>query len=155
MTLVLDASAFFAEIPPLDGPIATTPSVVAELTDTHAKCRFEALSAAGGLRVREPREEDLSRVDAAALRTGDAGGVLSGTDRDILALALELSAVLITDDFAVQNVAHRLGIETRSIRQRPARPIRWRYRCSGCGRYWKEPGGDCPICGASIKRKLK
>ncbi|MDD4566712.1 hypothetical protein L21_1241 [Methanoculleus chikugoensis] len=151
MTLVLDASAFFAEIP-LDGPIATTPSVVAELSDTHAKCRFEVLSAAG-LRVREPREEDLSRVDAAALRTGDAG-VLSGTDRDILALALELSAVLVTDDFAVQNVAHRLGIETRSIRQRPARPIRWRYRCSGCGRYWKEPG-DCPICGAPIKRKLK
>ncbi|ABN56207.1 MULTISPECIES: NOB1 family endonuclease [Methanoculleus] len=151
MTLVLDASVFFTEIP-FDGPASTTPSVVAELTDTHAKCRFEVLTAAG-LRVREPREEDLARVDAAALRTGDSG-VLSGTDRDILALALELSAVLVTDDFAVQNVAHRLGIETRSIRQRPARPIRWRYRCSGCGRYWKGPG-DCPICGASIKRKLK
>ncbi|KAF5090170.1 NOB1 family endonuclease [Methanoculleus horonobensis] len=151
MTLVLDASVFFAEIP-LEGPIATTSSVVAELADTHAKCRFEVLMAAG-LAVREPRGEDLARVDAAALRTGDSG-VLSGTDREILALALELSAVLVTDDFAVQNVAHRLGIETQSIRQRPARPIRWRYRCSGCGRYWKEPG-DCPICGASIKRKLK
>jgi UPF0271 protein len=151
MTLVLDASAFFTEIP-FEGPISTTPSVVAELTDTHAKCRFTALAAVG-LRVREPREEDLARVDAAALRTGDAG-VLSGTDREILALALELSAVLVTDDFAVQNVAHRLGIETRSIRQRPARPIRWRYRCTGCGRYWREPG-DCPVCGAAIKRKLK
>lgn len=151
MTLVLDASVFFTEIP-VDGPISTTPSVVEELTDTHAKCRFEVLTAAG-LTVREPRGEDLARVDAAALRTGDSG-VLSGTDRDILALALELSAVLVTDDFAIQNVAHRLGIETRSIRQRPARPIRWRYRCSGCGRYWKEPG-DCPICGAPIKRKLK
>ncbi|MDK2916388.1 MAG: endoribonuclease Nob1 [Euryarchaeota archaeon] len=151
MTLVLDASFFFAEIP-LDDEAWTTPSVVAELADTHAKCRFEALSAAG-LRVREPGKEDLERVDAAALRTGDAG-VLSGTDREILALALELSAVIVTDDFAVQNVAHRLGIETRSIRQRPARPIRWRYRCSGCGRYWKETG-DCPVCGAPIKRKLK
>lgn len=151
MTFVLDASAFFAEIP-LDGPMATTPSVVGELADFHAKCRFEML-AATGLAVREPGDEDLARVDAAAVRTGDAG-VLSGTDREILALALELSAVLVTDDFAVQNVAHRLGIETRSIRQRPARPIRWRYRCSGCGRYWREPG-DCPVCGASIKRKLK
>jgi UPF0271 protein len=80
--------------------------------------------------------------------------VLSPADRDILALALELGAVLITDDFAVQNVAHRLGIATRSIRQRPARAIRWRYRCSGCGRYWQEPG-DCPVCGAQIKRKIK
>ncbi|KLK88963.1 nucleotide-binding protein [Methanoculleus sediminis] len=151
MMLVLDASFFFAEFP-VEGAAWTTPSVVEELSDTHAKCRFEVLTAAG-LRVREPREEELARVDAAALRTGDSG-VLSGTDRDILALALELPAVLVTDDFAVQNVAHRLGIETRSIRQRPARPIRWRYRCTGCGRYWKEPG-DCPICGAPIKRKLK
>lgn len=151
MTLVLDASVFFAEVP-IEEEAWTTPTVVEELGDFHAKCRFEALAAAG-LRVREPREEDLMPVDAAALLTGDAG-VLSATDRDILALALELSAVLVTDDFAVQNVAHRLGVETRSIRQRPARAIRWRYRCSGCGRYWREPG-ECPICGAAIKRKLK
>ncbi len=151
MTLVLDASVFFSEMP-VEEAAWTTPSVVGELGDLHAKCRFTAL-AATGLRVREPREEDLVRVDAAALRTGDAG-VLSGTDRDILALALELEAVLVTDDFAVQNVAHRLEIGTRSIRQRPARAIRWRYRCSGCGRYWREPG-ECPVCGAAIKRKLK
>ena len=151
MTLVLDASIFFTENP-LDGPMATTPSVVGELADLHAKCRFEVLLATG-LSVREPGDEALARVDEAAHRTGDAG-VLSGTDREILALALELSAVLVTDDFAVQNVAHRLDIETRSIRQRPARAIRWRYRCSGCGRYWREPG-DCPVCGAPIKRKLK
>ncbi|WP_332449874.1 NOB1 family endonuclease [Methanoculleus sp.] len=151
MTLVLDASVFFAEVP-LEGPMATTPSVVGELADLHAKCRFEVLLATG-LSVREPRREDLARVDEAAVRTGDAG-VLSVTDREILALALELSAVLVTDDFAVQNVAHRLGIETRSIRQRQARPIRWRYRCSGCGRYWREPG-DCRVCGAPVRRKLK
>jgi UPF0271 protein len=126
--------------------------VVEELNDFHAKCRFEAL-AAMGLQVREPREEDLERVAAAALQTGDAG-VLSATDQDILALALELSALLVTDDFAVQNVAHRLGITIRSIRQRPARAMRWRYRCSGCGRYWREPG-ECPVCGAPIKRKIK
>ncbi|MCK9276610.1 MAG: nucleotide-binding protein [Methanoculleus sp.] len=151
MTLVLDASVFFSEVP-IEGPAWTTPSVVGELGDLHAKCRFEALSATV-LAVREPREEDRAQVEAAAVRTGDAG-VLSGTDRDILALALELSAVLVTDDFAVQNVAHRLGIETQSIRQRPARAIRWRYRCSGCGRYWREPG-ECRVCGAPIKRKYK
>ncbi|WP_292394662.1 NOB1 family endonuclease [Methanoculleus sp. UBA303] len=151
MTLVLDASVFFSEMP-VEGPAWTTPSVVGELGDLHAKCRFEALSATV-LAVREPREEDQVRVEAAAVRTGDAG-VLSATDRDILALALELSAVLVTDDFAVQNVAHRLGIETQSIQQRPARAIRWRYRCSGCGRYWREPG-ECRVCGAPIKRKLK
>ena len=136
MMFVLDASVFFSDIP-IDGPACTTPSVVGELADLHARCRFEVL-AATGLSVREPREEDLARVEAAAVRTGDAG-VLSATDRDILALALELPAVLVTDDFAVQNVA---------------RTIRWRYRCSGCGRYWREPG-ECRVCGAPIRRKLK
>lgn len=151
MKLVLDASAFFSEIP-VRGPAWTTHSVVEELVDLHAKLRFEAL-AATGLQVRGPQKEYLDRVCEAALKTGDAD-VLSSTDRDILALALELKATLVTDDFAIQNVAHNLDIKTQSIRQRPARAIRWRYRCSGCGRYWQEPG-DCPVCGAAIKRKIK
>jgi UPF0271 protein len=151
MIYLLDASVFFTDIS-IDGPAYTTPSVVAELVDLRSRCRYEAL-AATGLTVREPDPSYFTSVDEAAGQTGDAA-VLSATDRDILALALELDAVLVTDDFAVQNVAHRLRIQTKSIQQRSARPIRWRFRCTGCGRYWREPG-ECPVCGAPIKRKLK
>ena len=151
MNHVLDASFFFADRS-LEGDLFTTPSVVAELVDLPAKCRLENLSATG-LRVAAPSCGSLADVDKAARKTGDTP-VLSATDRDILALARDLGASLHTDDFAVQNVAHALGITTVPLRQKQASPVRWRFRCTGCGRYYRETG-ECPVCGAMIKRRLK
>jgi UPF0271 protein len=114
--------------------------------------RLENLTARG-LRVVGPSPESLADVEKAARKTGDTS-VLSATDRDILALASDLGASLHTDDFAVQNVAHALGIAVVPLKQRQAAPIRWKFRCAGCGRYYRAPG-ECPVCGANIKRRLK
>jgi len=151
MKQVLDASFFFADYPS-EGELFTTPSVVGELRDLSAKCRFENLLARG-LKVREPVPEALDQVEQASGKTGDRS-VISRTDRDLLALALMLGAGLHTDDFALQNVAQSLGIPVTPLRQRRAQPIRWKFRCAGCGRYYRE-AGECPVCGAAIKRKLK
>lgn len=151
MKAILDASVFFSDIP-LEGELFTTPSVCDELVDIRAKGNFERLCSAG-LTVVSPARESLQAVDRAAEKSRDSG-VISGTDRDLLALAKELGAVLYTDDFAIQNVAGVLGVETHPILQRKARPVRWKYRCTGCGRYYSHDG-DCPVCGAAIKRKLK
>ena len=151
MRAVLDAGVFFSDLCP-EGELFTTPTVCDELKDLRSKGNFEKLSAAG-LRVASPGEESTRRVAEAAVATRDAG-VISPTDRDLLALALELGAVLYTDDFAVQNIAIRLGVGIRPIAQRKARLVRWKYRCSGCGRYYSHDG-ECPVCGAAIKRKLK
>jgi UPF0271 protein len=105
------------------------------------------------LRVQSPTEESKKRVISAAETTKDRA-VISGTDRDLLALALDLGAALYTDDFAIQNVALVLGVNTVPILQRKARRVHWKYRCSGCGRY-ADHDGECPVCGAAIKRKLK
>jgi endoribonuclease Nob1 len=148
---VLDASVFFSEFHP-EGELYTTPSVCDELRDIRSKGNYEKLCAAG-LTVQSPGNESLGRVTEAATASRDAG-VISATDRDLLALALELGAVLCTDDFAIQNVAFRLGVTTRPIAQKKAKAIRWRYRCAGCGRYY-DHDGECPVCGAAIKRKLK
>lgn len=151
MKAVLDASVFFSELS-LQGELFTTPSVCDELLDIRAKGNFEKLSACG-LTVRSPGRESRQEVDRAAEKSRDAG-VISETDRDLLALARELGAPLYTDDFAIQNVAAVLGVETRPILQRKARQVRWKYRCAGCGRYYSHDG-ECPVCGAAIKRKLK
>jgi len=151
MKTVLDASVFFSELP-LDGELYTTPSVCDELLDIRAKGNFEKLCARG-LRVRSPGPESREAVRQAAKTSRDTG-VISATDEDLLALTLELGAVLYTDDFAIQNVAGVLKLETHPILQRKARQVRWKYRCSGCGRYY-EHDGECMICGAAIKRKLK
>lgn len=151
MKAVLDASVFFSDLHP-EGELFTTPSACDELRDIRARGNFEKFSAAG-LSVLSPSREGLDAVLAAASASRDAS-VISATDRDLLALARDLGAVLYTDDFAIQNVALKLGVETRPILQRRAKQVRWKYRCSGCGKYFGHDG-ECPVCGAAIKRKLK
>jgi endoribonuclease Nob1 len=151
MSVVLDASFFFGEFP-AEGDLFIVPSVVDELKDIRAKGNFEKWCVRG-LRVQSPTEESRKRVISAARATKDIT-VISGTDCDLLALALDLRADLYTDDFAIQNVALVLGVKTIPILQRKARLVHWKYRCSGCGRY-AEQDGECPVCGAAIKRKLK
>lgn len=160
MKYVLDASFFFAgaeteRLPPpvdLETDLYTTPEVVDEVRDLSARCRLEALTEAG-LKVMTPGKESFHRVDLASGVSGDRP-VLSQTDTSLLALALDLDATLVTDDFAVQNTARAAGVRTAAIQQRQARYRRWRFRCSGCGRYYHEVG-ECLVCGAEIKRKLK
>lgn len=151
MSSVLDTGFFFGDFP-ADGEIFTVPSVIGELRDIRAKGSFEKWCARG-LVVRSPTHESIRTVTSAAEKTRDRS-VISGTDRDLLALALDLKADLHTDDFAIQNIALALGITTVPILQRRARRVRWKYRCSGCGRY-SAHDGECPVCGAAIKRKLK
>jgi UPF0271 protein len=151
MNSVVDTSFFFGDFP-AEGALYTVPAVVGELKDIRAKGNFEKWNARG-LIVQPPGENSIGRVKAAAEKTKDIT-VISDTDRDLLALALDLGAELHTDDFAIQNVAHVLGVKTVPILQRKARRVHWRYRCSGCGRF-ADQAGECPVCGAAIKRKLK
>jgi UPF0271 protein len=151
MSAVLDASFFFGDFP-AEGDLFTVPSVIDELKDIRAKGNFEKWGALG-LRVQSPVDESRKRVISAARTTKDVT-VISSTDCDLLSLALDLGADLFTDDFAIQNVAIVLGVKTVPILQRRARRVHWKYRCSGCGRY-AEQDGECPVCGAAIKRKLK
>ena len=152
MKAVLDASVFFSEFTLQAEASFTTPSVCDELLDIRSKGNFERWCAAG-LRVVSPEPENLRRVLEAAGVSRDKG-VISATDADLLALALGLDAVLYTDDFAIQNVALVLGVKTSPVMQRRARRVHWKYRCCGCGKYF-DHDGECPICGAAIKRKLK
>jgi UPF0271 protein len=151
MRLVLDSSAFFSEAP-VEGELYTTQSVVSELRDLPSKARFELLCEAG-LRVVEPDRESVIRAKDHAVARGEAA-VLSPTDIDLIALALQLQAFIMSDDYALQNVAKSMRIRVIPIRQKGSRNIRWKYRCSGCGRYYREPG-ECRVCGALIQRKLK
>jgi len=151
MKSVLDASVFFSECQ-IAGELYTTPSVCDELIDIRSKGNYEKLCTMG-LTVVSPGRESKENVMIAARKTRDIG-VISDTDCELLALALDLDAVLYTDDFAIQNIAGVLGVQTNPINQRKAKRVHWKYRCSGCGRYFNHDG-ECLICGSPIKRKLK
>jgi len=147
---LLDSSAFIDKYD-AEGPVATVPEVREELRDA-AGYRFDAMEGAG-MTVHAPDDEAQRRVRDAAAETGDAD-VLSGTDVRVLAAALELDATLVTDDYAVQNVADALSIDVEGVAKDGIAERRdWRFQCAGCGREFDDHHERCPVCGSALSRK--
>jgi UPF0271 protein len=148
---VLDASAFIDDYT-TDDDVVTVPSVRDELTDGASGYRFDALEGSG-MRLHVPGEGPLARVERAARTTGDATE-LSDTDRRLLAAAFELGATLVTDDYAMQNVADELDVAVDGIRKDGIDERRdWDYQCQGCGRVYDGHRERCEVCGADLERK--
>ena len=147
---VLDSVAFLTRRHP-QGELLTVPGVEPELVNRRSH-EYHAQLAAAGMQVSIADVTAREQVETTSQETGD-GGVLSAVDTELLALALERNATLLTDDFAMQNVAVTLGIpwlpvETDGI----AKQLRWRWTCSGCRQRWDEPHGECPTCGSELRR---
>ncbi|MFB6269905.1 MAG: NOB1 family endonuclease [Halobacterium sp.] len=147
---VLDASAFIHDYD-VDGPTASIPAIREELTDA-AAYRYDAQEGAG-MHVQVPGDAALAAVRDAARETGDLD-VLSETDKRLLAAAYELDGTVVTDDYAVQNVADELGVGVEVIAQEGISERRdWNFQCQGCGREFDESRDRCPVCGSDLARK--
>jgi UPF0271 protein len=147
---VLDSSAFITEYHTND-QTASIPLVREELED-EAFYRFDAMEGAG-MHIHIPADGTVEKVRRAASETGDRE-VLSDTDVRLLAAAFELDATLVTDDYAMQNVADRLGVDVSVIAQDGIDERRdWQFQCQGCGREFDENRDRCPICGSPLSRK--
>ena len=78
---------------------------------------------------------------------------LSQEDISTIALSLQLKAELVTDDFAVSNVAKNLNIKVSPIMTSGIKNIiTWIYYCPGCKRNFSKTT-ECPNCGNMLKRK--
>ncbi|MEZ3115244.1 NOB1 family endonuclease [Halobaculum sp. MBLA0147] len=147
---VLDTSAFIHEYT-TDDRTASIPAVHEELEGEHA-FRFDAMEGSG-MHIHVPDEGAVERVTRAAGETGD-DGELSATDRRLVATAFELDATLVTDDYAMQNVAERLGVDVQVIARDGIDERRdWLFQCVGCGREFDDDRDRCPICGSDLNRK--
>ncbi|MDW5561975.1 MAG: nucleic acid-binding protein [Methanomassiliicoccus sp.] len=148
MRFVLDTSALFSmqDIPP--GEAYVTPGVIAELR----KYKDPRLTFwEDMLRVTSPSPQAAEAVRKAAVRTGDDAR-LSPTDLEVLALAMDLKAELLTDDYSIQNLARVMGIRFRGVGMKEIKEVvHWKYRCTGCRREWDENHPDCPICGSPLR----
>ncbi|MFC5365363.1 NOB1 family endonuclease [Salinirubrum litoreum] len=147
---VLDSSAFINEYH-TDRDTASIPLVREELEDESA-FRFDAMEGSG-MHIHIPAEGTVEKVRRAAGETGDRAE-LSDTDIRLLAAAFELDGVLVTDDYAMQNVADKLGVTVDVIAQEGITEQRnWTFQCAGCGREFDENRDRCPICGSDLSRK--
>ena len=130
----------------------TTPKVVEEVKDPESRLFMESLISAGKVKVLVPSKESVEVVMEAARKTGELNE-LSEADIEVLALAYELKATLLTDDYNLQNIAKTLGIAFKTLKRGIKRVIRWNYVCIGCGKRFSEmpPEGVCPDCGSPVK----
>jgi len=147
---LLDSSAFIHEYH-TDEQMASIPGVREELTDESAY-RFDALEGSG-MHLHIPEGETVERIERAARETGDLKE-LSTVDVRLVAAAFELDARLVTDDYAMQNVAEKLDVTVEVIAREGIEEQReWRWQCAGCGREFDEHYDRCPICGSDLTRK--
>ena len=154
---VLDASAFYAGTAFLAGrKCATTSAVFDEVS--HIKSSHAALDAlldAGHLSIVDADKENTDVIVAAAKKTGNYAK-LSAADISVLALARQMGATLVSDDYAVANVAATVGIKVEMSSGKGIKNVR-RYvtYCSACGKAFGPNAGECPLCGNALKRRYK
>jgi len=154
---VLDSTAFYAGIPYQgSGRYYTTYLVLEEVKHHNVGSSFLH----SRVHVTEPSLDSIIRVKTTAMKTGDIRA-LSQSDMSLLALALDLSQTeggvsLVSDDFAVRNVAETLSIPLAqtSIKGGSWKNIAWKIYCRGCGKEYTNPKLTvCPVCGTQLARK--
>lgn len=139
----------------------TVSSVEDEMrTNSMTIMRFKAATESGKITVKEPSQDALEAIEKCATEVGDSF-FLSETDKNVLALAFELKSStcepqIVTDDYSIQNVGKRLGIEfvplaTFGIR----RILEWKRYCPACHREYPANSKitECTVCGTELKRK--
>jgi UPF0271 protein len=144
----------------LDFETYSVPEVADELREqTGPSYRLAVSRSSGKLTIRSPTVASLEEVAEKAKALGDRV-VLSKADASVLALALDLrvegkAPVIVSDDYAVQNVAEGISIAyqplaTLGIREK----FSWSYYCPACyKRYEQTDMQVCPVCGTRLKRK--
>ena len=153
--LILDTSAilsgkFFS------GAMATTPKVIDEFKTGGHSWRLLQYLRESGLKTMQPPSYAIEEVKKAAEKTGDIAS-LSPADIEVLALAFHLKdSILLTDDYAMQNVAKELEIKWKGILEEGIKEkIYWMHRCASCGRFFKKKHETCPFCGGKVKKVRK
>ncbi len=154
MPFVLDASALLAGKDLPFEEMYCTPDVLREVKGKDATAQLLSTIEVK-VEIRTPSEAGRKRIAEVARMTGDALR-LSPTDVGVLALALDLKATVISDDYSIQNVANEVGLEYRGLAFNGIeKKIEWGYRCVGCRRRFEEPTEKCPVCGSRIKTTPK
>jgi endoribonuclease Nob1 len=155
---VLDSTAFFRGIPfQGTGKYYTTYHVMDEVGSRGIGAQLIH----SRVQVTEPSKESLEKVKHVSTKTGDLKS-LSEADSSIIAVSLDLASagrdvVLVTDDFAVRNVAEVLGVGLSETTVRGEwKQITWITYCKGCGKQYSDPKTTvCDVCGTKLSRKPK
>ncbi len=168
---ILDASFFLegrdvASIYGSSRRFFISPLIFEEIRDRRTRNQVEMAIELGRMALVGPSTEGLKVIREFARETGDLS-VLSAADLEVLAVAWDQKTglgaspggiTIITDDFAIQNVAEHSGISYQAARKpRMRENITWVIYCPACRRSFLDlkVGSPCPSCDTPLKRKKK
>jgi len=157
---VLDTSAVIAGFVPgiIDVRQVTVREVLDEAKDLCSKLELETAVDAGKILVMEPSKEALVEVKKKTRQTGDR---VSNTDVKLLALSLDILRAgdkpeMVTDDYAIQNLASIFNIPYRRVVMPGITEIfTWQMICPACGRKYAAAFTKCEVCGSELIRRPK
>jgi len=151
---VLDSSAFYAGIPFSSNEPSYITSLIYDEIE-HIKKDHDAvriLIETKRLTVCDPEHRFVIIARDAAKKSGDFPN-LSDEDISSIALTLQLKGELVTDDFAISNVAKNLNINVIPVMTNGIKNVViWKYYCPGCKTDFSKVA-ECPRCGNRLKRK--
>ena len=152
MVIILDSSALFSMENLPEEECICPPGVIDELR----KYKDPRLDLWGDmLRTSDCTQTSLKKVEDEAKKSGDLGR-LSPVDMTVIALGLDLQGTVYSDDFSIQTVCARMGIDYKAIGTKGIKKVeRWNYQCIGCKKWYKEKMDECPICGSPMRSHRK
>lgn len=148
MKVVLDTSAiiYLNDFRKFD-EILTVQDVMEEVKDKTTTMKLVGLK----IKIIEPKKKTIDEIKKIAGETGDLEK-LSKTDLKVLALARENKCTIISDDYNIQNVAEKIGINCISIfSKKITKFIKWKKFCKNCNKYF-EKENFCSTCGEKLIR---
>ncbi len=163
--LVLDTSALLAKyqllLPHSEYEIITTSKVIDEVKDLENRDAVLLAISLNRVKVIDPPTKALRETKKVVIKIGELTS-LSQTDMSVAALALHYKSlgykvIVITDDYALQNLLFHLGISFKPLRTRGIREARkYKVYCPKCGYVPRDPGETiCPICGFKLEGKKR
>ena len=117
-------------------------SVFSELKDMRSRLTADNALKNRRLSIKDPSRESVEDAKQSAKKLNTE---LSNQDIDVLALAMETEAKVITDDYSLQNVLSSLKMPFEGVtRNGIKRHFVLKKKCPNCGAYLKK--GSCRNC---------
>lgn len=152
----LDATAFYQGFHlQSDSRCITTGLVFEEISHIQEKLSvLESLISNKRIMIVEPSEDSIRMVKSIITQIGETR--LSDADVSIIALSKEFNAILVTDDFAICNLAKTLSIELLNLGTKGIKDTRkWIKFCKSCGRGYPPTQKVCSLCGNKLRIRFK
>lgn len=153
---VLDATAFYQGFHlRANSKCITSELIVKEVS--HLKKDFFQISfliEAQKIYVMQPKEDTVSYVRSVANSIGDSR--VSPSDVSVIALAIDYSGTIVSDDHRVCNLASILSISCLKLSNIGIKRIRkWTKFCRECAKQYLYNERICSVCGNSLSVRYR